>query len=242
MPAVVIQERHTKGCSGVRPVRAGDEDGFEAFFRAVFPKAVAVARRVTGDRAAAEDAAIEAMAKAHLRWRRIGPAPWREAWALRVAVNEAIRRLPRRPPMPAPAREAAARGRATVGARLDGRDDGRDHGRDDGVQDGHWGVGRHPAGRARTLREGADGERAEGTDLAEEVVLRQALAAALRRLPRRQREVVVLRYLVGLSETQVAETLDISYGTVKTHLRRGIAGLRKNMDQDLTEEHLASLT
>ena len=64
----------------MRPVRADDEHGFEAFFRAVFPKAVAVARRVTGDRAAAEDAAIEAMAKAHLRWRRIGPAPWREAW------------------------------------------------------------------------------------------------------------------------------------------------------------------
>ena len=71
--------------------------------------------------------------------------------------------------------------------------------------------------------------------------MRQALTAALRRLPRRQREVVVLRYMVGLSETQVAETLDISHGTVKTHLRRGIAGLRKNMDQNLTEEHLASL-
>ncbi len=212
----------------MRPVRADDEHGFEAFFRAVFPKAVAVARRVTGDRAAAEDAAIEAMAKAHLRWRRIGPAPWREAWVLRVAVNEAIGRLPRRPPMPAPAREATARGATTAGARLDGRDDR--------TQDGHWGVGRHP-----TLRGGAGGEWAEGTDLAEEVVLRQALTAALRRLPRRQREVVVLRYMVGLSETQVAETLDISHGTVKTHLRRGIAGLRKNMDQNLTEEHLASL-
>jgi RNA polymerase sigma-70 factor (sigma-E family) len=174
-------------------VRADDDRGFEAFFRAVFPKAVTVAWRVTGDRAAAEDAAIEAMAKAHLRWRRIGPAPWREAWVLRVAVNEAIRRLPR-----------------------------------------HWGVGRH-------LAEGVGAERAEGTDLAEGVVLRQALAAALRRLPRRQREVVVLRYLVGLSEVQVAETLDISRGTVKTHLRRGIAGLRKNVDQDLQEEHLASL-
>ncbi len=211
----------------MRPVRA-DEHGFEAFFRAVFPKAVAVARRVTGDRAAAEDAAIEAMAKAHLRWRRIGPAPWREAWVLRVAVNEAIGRLPRRPPMPAPVREATAQGATTAGARVDGRDDR--------AQDGHWGVGRHP-----TLRGGAGGERAEGTDLAEEVVLREALTAALRRLPRRQREVVVLRYLVGLSETQVAETLDISHGTVKTHLRRGIAGLRKNMDQNLTEEHLASL-
>jgi len=63
----------------------------------------------------------------------------------------------------------------------------------------------------------------------------------LRRLPRRQREVVVLRYLAGLSETQVAEMLDISRGTVKTHLRRGIAGLRKDMNQELREETLASL-
>jgi RNA polymerase sigma-70 factor (sigma-E family) len=172
----------------VRPKRADDEDGFEAFFRAAFPKTVAVARRVTGEHAAAEDAAIEAMAKAHLRWQRIGPEPWRERWVLRVAVNEAIRRLPR-----------------AVGA-----------------------VTAWPP--------------TEGSDPAEEIVLRQALAAALRRLPRRQREVVVLRYLVGLSEAQVAQTLDISHGTVKTHLRRGLAGLRKDLDQDLKEDHLASLT
>ncbi|HTW00406.1 MAG TPA: sigma factor, partial [Streptosporangiaceae bacterium] len=79
----------------MRPRRADDEDDFEAFFRAAFPKAVSVARRVTGEHAAAEDAAIEALAKAHLHWQRIGPAPWREGWVLRVAVNEAIRRLPR---------------------------------------------------------------------------------------------------------------------------------------------------
>jgi RNA polymerase sigma factor (sigma-70 family) len=171
----------------VRPKRADDENGFEAFFRAAFPKAVAVARRVTGEHAGAEDAAIEAMAKAHLHWRRIGLEPWRERWVLRVAVNEAIRRLPR----------------ATAGT--------------------------------------GDDVASENADPAEEVVLRQALAAALGRLPRRQREVVVLRYLVGLSETQVAEALDISHGTVKTHLRRGLAGLRKDMAQDLKEEHLASL-
>jgi RNA polymerase sigma factor (sigma-70 family) len=184
----------------VRPNRADDAHGFETFFRAVFPKAVAVARRVTGEHAAAEDAAIEAMAKAHLRWQRIGPAPWREGWVLRVAVNEAIRRLPR----------------VTAGAR------------DDVASDNAWTAGERQA----------EGE----SDPAEEVVLRQALTAALQRLPRRQREVVVLRYLVGLSEAQVARTLDISHGSVKTHLRRGLAGLRKGMDQDLEEERLASLT
>jgi RNA polymerase sigma factor (sigma-70 family) len=195
--ALSSKGRLLKGCRGVRPQQADDESGFETFFRAVFPKAVAVARRVTGEQAAAEDAAIEAMAKAHLHWRRIGTAPWRERWVLRVAVNEAIRRLPR----------------ATPGARDDGR----------------------------ALGDDAAGRRMGGTDPAEEVVLRQALSAALRRLPRRQREVIVLRYLVGLSEIQVAQTLDVSHGTVKTHLRRGLAGLRKDLDLDLKEERLASL-
>jgi RNA polymerase sigma-70 factor (sigma-E family) len=195
VPSLVIQKLRPKGSSGVRPKPTDDDYGFEAFFRAVFPKAVAVARRVTGEYAAAEDAAIEAMAKAHVRWQRIGPAPWREGWVIRVAVNEAIRRLPR----------ATPRAGSDVGV-------------------------------------GTASQQAQGSDPAEEIVQRQALIAALRRLPRRQREAVVLRYLVGLSEIQVAEMLDISHGTVKTHLHRAIAGLRKDMDQDLREETLASLT
>jgi len=47
-------------------------DDFESFFRGVFPKAVAVAQRVTGDRPSAEDAALEALARTHFRWKRIG--------------------------------------------------------------------------------------------------------------------------------------------------------------------------
>jgi RNA polymerase sigma factor (sigma-70 family) len=198
----------------VRPKPTDDDYGFEAFFRAVFPRAVAVARRVTGEYAAAEDAAIEAMAKAHVRWQRIGPAPWREAWVIRVAVNEAIRRLPR----------------AMAGAR------------DDVASDDAWTGGERSAeGGGRNVYVGGASQQAHGSDPAEEIVLRQALTAALQRLPRRQREVVVLRYLVGLSETQVAEMLDISHGSVKTHLHRAIAGLRKQMDQDLKAEYLASL-
>ena len=79
---------------GVLGVMPTSPDDFDQFFRTVFPKAVAVARKVTGDRAAAEDAALEALAKAHFRWDRIGPRPGRDAWVLKVAVNEAIRRLP----------------------------------------------------------------------------------------------------------------------------------------------------
>lgn len=56
------------------------------------------------------------------------------------------------------------------------------------------------------------------------------LARALRRLPRRQREVVVLRYLADWSESDVAAALGISAGAVKSHASRGLAALRHHLD------------
>jgi RNA polymerase sigma-70 factor (sigma-E family) len=53
------------------------------------------------------------------------------------------------------------------------------------------------------------------------------LYAALERLPRRQRETVVLRYLGDLSEAQTADLLGCSVGTVKTHASRGLAALKE---------------
>jgi RNA polymerase sigma-70 factor (ECF subfamily) len=52
------------------------------------------------------------------------------------------------------------------------------------------------------------------------------LHRALARLPRRQREVVVLRYVGDLREADVATALGMSAGTVKTHAARGLAALR----------------
>lgn len=49
---------------------------------------------------------------------------------------------------------------------------------------------------------------------------RQELRAALRRLPRRQREVTVLRYFLGYTTAEIAETLRVDQGTVKTCLHR----------------------
>jgi RNA polymerase sigma factor (sigma-70 family) len=168
---------------------ATSEEGFETFFRTMFPRAIGLAHRITADRASAEDAALEALAKAHFRWRKLAGAPWREAWVMRVATNEAIRRLPRpQPPM---------RG-ASAALQTD--------------------------------------------DPTDAIVLRETLGVALRTLPRRQCEVIVLRYLVGLSENEVASTLHISRGTVKTHLRRGLASLRVTVARNLKEEPLARLT
>lgn len=54
--------------------------------------------------------------------------------------------------------------------------------------------------------------------------------AALRALPVRQRECLALRYYLGLSEAEIAETLGISAGSVKTHTHRGMAALEKTLE------------
>ena len=59
---------------------------------------------------------------------------------------------------------------------------------------------------------------------------RDDVLAALRRLPLRQREVLVLRYYADLSEAQIADALGISPGAVKSHASRGIAALRNTME------------
>ena len=55
---------------------------------------------------------------------------------------------------------------------------------------------------------------------------RDELWAALGRLPRRQRAVVVLRFFEDLTERQTADALGISVGTVKSQTSRALATLR----------------
>jgi len=65
----------------------------------------------------------------------------------------------------------------------------------------------------------------------ERVDLNRALAT----LPRRQREVVLLRYVVDLPENEVARQLSCSPGTVKTHASRGLAALRAALGDNSDE-------
>lgn len=58
---------------------------------------------------------------------------------------------------------------------------------------------------------------------------RGAMIEALRGLPARQREVLVLRYYADLSEAQIAEALGIAPGSVKAHAHRGLSSLRQGM-------------
>lgn len=57
----------------------------------------------------------------------------------------------------------------------------------------------------------------------EAIAVRTELAA----LPYRQREVIVLRYYAGLSDSQIAAELNQPVGTVKSHLRRGLEQIRR---------------
>ena len=67
-----------------------------------------------------------------------------------------------------------------------------------------------------------------------EVILsedRRAMLAALARLPRRRREVLVLRYYLGLSEAEIAAVLGISPGTVKSTAARALAALARDLGE-----------
>jgi RNA polymerase sigma factor (sigma-70 family) len=61
---------------------------------------------------------------------------------------------------------------------------------------------------------------------------RSAVIAALRTLPARQREALVLRFYADMSEAQIAETMQISKGAVKSHTARGMATLRTVLERD----------
>jgi RNA polymerase sigma-70 factor (sigma-E family) len=53
---------------------------------------------------------------------------------------------------------------------------------------------------------------------------------AVRALPTRQREALVLRYYGDLSEIQTAEAMGVSPGAVKSHTARALAALRRTME------------
>jgi RNA polymerase sigma-70 factor (sigma-E family) len=62
---------------------------------------------------------------------------------------------------------------------------------------------------------------------------RSAVIAALRDLPARQREAIVLRYYLDLSEAEIAAAMRITRGAVKSHTARGMAALRSALEQRL---------
>lgn len=62
---------------------------------------------------------------------------------------------------------------------------------------------------------------------------RREVLAAVAKLPRRPREVLALRYYLGLAETEIATILGISRGTVSSTVSRGLAALARELKEEL---------
>ncbi len=61
---------------------------------------------------------------------------------------------------------------------------------------------------------------------------RSAVVSALRALPERQREAIVLRYYADLAEADIAKAMGISRGAVKSHTARAMAALKSTLEQE----------
>jgi RNA polymerase sigma-70 factor (sigma-E family) len=84
--------------------------------------------------------------------------------------------------------------------------------------------------QAVTLDPPADADSAEAEAMLGEAH-RQVLAA-LRRLPPRQREAVVLRYYLDMTEDQAAQAMGVARGTVKSATSRGLAALARMLKEE----------
>jgi RNA polymerase sigma factor (sigma-70 family) len=112
-------------------------------------------------------------------------------------------------------------------------------------------VSRHPARQAWVVRTalniGASWWRRRGRELplidqdvvavdSPETGLDAVLLTALRRLPARQREVIVLRVFLDLDIETTAKTLEVAPGTVRAHLSRATSTLRKELPETTRTE------
>ena len=112
-------------------------------------------------------------------------------------------------------------------------------------------VSRHPAPRAWVVRTALNAgasawhRRSKETALASQDVaaaggegtgLDAAVLTALRRLPARQREVIVLRVFLDLDIDTTARQLGIAPGTVRAHLSRAMTALRSGLAPASTTE------
>jgi len=97
------------------------------------------------------------------------------------------------------------------------------------LHDRRRGLGRRPVEQPLTDTHVASGPL--GADNAEFLSERDALIRALRALPARQREVLVLRFYADLSVEETAAAIGVSTGAVKTHTSRGLARLREALTE-----------
>lgn len=86
-------------------------------------------------------------------------------------------------------------------------------------------------GRRRAREAKARWQLIDGSPPNEQIETRLDLQSALRDLPKRQREVVTLRYLGDFSVQDTARALGLDEGTVKSHASRGLSRLRAHVER-----------
>jgi RNA polymerase sigma-70 factor (ECF subfamily) len=159
----------------VRPEREFDE-----FYQACYGRVVAMLTAILGDRAAAEDAAQEAFARALARWRRVAGYEVPEAWVRRVALRLAV-----------------------------------DHGR--------------RARRALRLTGQLSGRPGAIVPDPGDALIYSPVGAALARLPRAEREVLILHCVAGMPVAVIAAERRLTARAVKSRL----AAARRHLEREL---------
>lgn len=183
----------------VAAAAAGDRAAMDTLLRRHYDRIHAVCRRITGSDADAADAAQEALISIVRNLHKFDGRSSFGTWAYRIATNASLDELRRR------------RRRPVVGI-TDG-------------SDGHDGSRSGGAGRSSAEDHDqrlADPDSSRRTDL---VVDRMALDQALRAVPEEFRVPMVMRDVGDLDYAEIAETLGIPVGTVKSRIARGRAAL-----------------
>ena len=73
-------------------------------------------------------------------------------------------------------------------------------------------------------------------DTAHQAIMARAAKSALDRLTQKQRSVIILRFLEGLSIAETAEVMKLPISAIKALQQRGLAGLRRHLKQAAAEE------
>jgi RNA polymerase sigma factor (sigma-70 family) len=151
-----------------------------------------------GDRSAAEDVVQDAFLGLYRRWDRLADPAVAQSY-LRTSVLNGCR--------------TALRTRPRHGVLADGGD----------AHEAAAAGSSHAPPQSRSLSLSLSLESAEATVVHHEE--HRAVLAAIRRLPARQREALVLRYYLDLTEEQTADAMQVSRGTVKSATSRAIAAV-----------------
>jgi RNA polymerase sigma-70 factor, ECF subfamily len=185
-------------------------------------KGLAIANDLLRNRAEAEEAVQEALVRACESIADLRDPAAAQAWFLRIVTTQCLRTLRRR------------RLRQALfgwGRRVD------EVGESDGGGTDHGGLQRHSHAAGDQSVLAAQMHAVDATVQSDIALLahndRAALLANVALLPGKQRAAIVLRYGHEMSVPEVANTLDVSVATAKTHLVRGLEKLRELLEDSV---------